>query len=153
MVEESYNNSDTELKQGLNQKKVKLNETLEIVDGKKCKRTYRIGTSTGNCAVHLANNHGITEQVKQEVNTNSESSRTPIPTEKTAKYLRHVIADVSTPNLAEKVDQDSKKDSQQLSKIMLTNDELDLPRDLIPILGPFEKKPDILEPESESKSR
>ncbi len=27
MVEESYNNSDTELEQGSNQKKVKLNET------------------------------------------------------------------------------------------------------------------------------
>ncbi|CAI2191599.1 20524_t:CDS:2 [Funneliformis geosporum] len=133
MVEESYNNSDTELKQGLNQKKVKLNETCRgnkvRIDGKKCKRTYRIGTSTGNCAVHLANNHGITEQVKQEVNT-----------VKLKRYIHILEA-----NLAEKVDQDSKKDSQQLSKIMLTNDELDLPRDLIPILGPFEKKPDILE--------
>ncbi|CAI2171030.1 7242_t:CDS:2 [Funneliformis geosporum] len=102
MVEESYNNNG--VRYAVYQ--------VEIVDGKKCERTYRIGISTGNCAVYLANNHEITEQVKQEVNTNSESSRTPIPTEKTAKYLRHIIADVSIPNLAEKVDQNSKKDPQ-----------------------------------------
>ncbi len=76
--------------------------------------------------------------------------------------MRHVIADVPTrwnssylawcqllelkgyirtleANLAEEVDQDSKKDSQWLSKIMLTNDEWDLLRDLILILGPFEE--------------
>ena len=97
MVEESYNNSDTELEQGSNQKKVKLNEThgeskvrswiwkyfksnykdgvryavcqVEIVNGKKCEKTYKTSTSTSNCTTHLANNYGITERVEQEVNT------------------------------------------------------------------------------------
>ncbi|EXX77472.1 hypothetical protein RirG_023430 [Rhizophagus irregularis DAOM 197198w] len=77
---------------------------------------------------------------KQFIQLNSNSfSRTPIDAGKTAKYLRHVIADVPTPNLAEETDQDSKKDSQRLTKVMLTNDEWDLLCDLIPILGPFEE--------------
>ncbi|CAG8684499.1 10979_t:CDS:2, partial [Scutellospora calospora] len=42
-------------------------------------------------------------------------------------------------NLAEDNNQDSKKDSQQLTKIMLTNDEWNLLRNLIPVLGPFEE--------------
>ncbi|RIB12269.1 hypothetical protein C2G38_2201114 [Gigaspora rosea] len=77
-------------------------------------------------------------------------------------YLRHVIADVPThwnssylawcrllelkeyicileANLAENNNRDIKKDFQQLFKIMLTNDEWDLLRDLIPVLGPFEE--------------
>jgi len=49
-------------------------------------------------------------------------------------YIRTLEA-----NLAEETDQDSKKDSQRLTKIMLTNDEWDLLRDLIPILGLFEE--------------
>ncbi|CAG8766961.1 20754_t:CDS:2, partial [Cetraspora pellucida] len=75
---------------------------------------------------------------------------------------KHVIADVSThwnssylawcrllelkgyirileTNLAKDSNQDSKKDSQQLTKIMLTNDEWDLLCNLIPVLGPFEE--------------
>ncbi|CAI2197822.1 11660_t:CDS:1, partial [Funneliformis geosporum] len=47
-------------------------------------------------------------------------------------------------NLVEEVDQDSKKDSQWLSKIILTNNEY-LLRDLIPILEPFEKTTKYLE--------
>ena len=42
-------------------------------------------------------------------------------------------------NLAEETDQDFRKDSRRLTKIMLTNDEWDLLHDLIPILGPFEE--------------
>ncbi|CAI2191199.1 13012_t:CDS:2, partial [Funneliformis geosporum] len=41
---------------------------VEIVDGKKCKKTYKTDTTTGNCAIHLTNNYRITEQAKQEVN-------------------------------------------------------------------------------------
>ncbi|CAB5336226.1 unnamed protein product [Rhizophagus irregularis] len=100
---------------------------------------------------------------KQFIQPNSNSSsRTPIDAGKIAKYLRYVIADVLThwnssylawcrllelkgyictleANLAEETDQDSKKDSQRLTKVMLTNDEWDLLRDLISILGPFEE--------------
>ncbi|PKB92434.1 hypothetical protein RhiirA5_444702, partial [Rhizophagus irregularis] len=100
---------------------------------------------------------------KQFIQPNSNSSsRTPIDARKMAKYLRHVIADVPIrwnssylawcrllelkgyirtleANLAKETDQDSKKDSQRLTKVMLTNDEWDLLRDLIPILGPFEE--------------
>ncbi|RGB27473.1 hypothetical protein C1646_673949 [Rhizophagus diaphanus] len=87
---------------------------------------------------------------------------------KIAKYLRHVIADVPTrwnssylawcrllelkgyirtleANLAEETDQDSKKDSQRLTKVMLTNDEWNLLHDLILILGPFEEVTQYLE--------
>ncbi|CAG8832699.1 31306_t:CDS:2, partial [Gigaspora margarita] len=42
-------------------------------------------------------------------------------------------------NLAENNNRDSKKDFQQLNRIMLTNDEWDLLRDLIPVLGSFEE--------------
>ncbi|CAG8482785.1 14793_t:CDS:2 [Cetraspora pellucida] len=81
---------------------------------------------------------------------------------KTSKYLRHIIADVSTRwnssylawchllelekyirilevELAEDMSHDFKKDSQYLTKIMLTNNEWALLRDLIPILGLFEE--------------
>ncbi|CAG8707037.1 4288_t:CDS:2, partial [Racocetra persica] len=81
---------------------------------------------------------------------------------KTSTYLRHVIADVPTRwnssylawcrllelekyirvlevELAKDTSPDSKKDSQHLTKIMLTKDEWDLLRDLIPVLGPFEE--------------
>jgi hypothetical protein len=96
MDEESYSNSDTELEQGSSQKKIKLNETrggskirswiwkyfepivkegtrhavcqVEIVNGKKCEKTYKIGTSTSNCATHLENVHEISEQLEQEAN-------------------------------------------------------------------------------------
>ncbi|PKY32509.1 hypothetical protein RhiirB3_475547 [Rhizophagus irregularis] len=67
---------------------------------------------------------------------------------KIAKYLRHIIADVPLEfqvstfkaNLAEETDQDSKKDSQRLTKVMLINDEWDLLHDLISILGPTTEK-------------
>ena len=49
-------------------------------------------------------------------------------------YIRTLEA-----NLAEETDQDFRKDSRRLNKIMLTNDEWDLLQDLIPILGPFEE--------------
>ena len=49
-------------------------------------------------------------------------------------YIRTLEA-----NLSEETDQDSRKDSQRLTKIMLTNNEWNLLRDLIPILGPFEE--------------
>lgn len=35
---------------------------IETMKGKKCMKTYKTGTSTSNCAVHLANAHGITEE-------------------------------------------------------------------------------------------
>ncbi|RIA92669.1 hypothetical protein C1645_820411 [Glomus cerebriforme] len=101
---------------------------------------------------------------KQFIQHNSNSSsRTPIDVGKTAKYLRHVIADVLIhwnssylawcqllelkgyihtleANLAEEINQDSKKDSQRLTKVILTNDKWDLHCNLIPILEPFEEE-------------
>src|SRR5277367_6300430 len=46
--------------------------------------------------------------------------------------------------LATKNDLDSKKDYSRLSSIMLTSDEWDLIRDLIPILKPFAEATEIL---------
>jgi hypothetical protein len=92
-VEEPHNdNSDTELGQP-NHKKVKLNETrggskvrswiwkyfepgfkegvryavcqVEVIVGKKCEKTYKVGTSTSNCSEHLANIHGITKEQEE----------------------------------------------------------------------------------------
>ncbi|CAB5325643.1 unnamed protein product [Rhizophagus irregularis] len=79
---------------------------------------------------------------KQFIQPNSNSSsRTPICQLLELKgYIRTLEA-----NLAEETDQDSKKDSQRLTKVMLTNDEWDLLRDLIFILGPFEETTGILE--------
>ncbi|CAG8780206.1 28544_t:CDS:1, partial [Racocetra persica] len=81
---------------------------------------------------------------------------------KTSTYLRHVIADVPTRwnssylawcrllelekyillleiELAKDTNPDSNKDAKYLTKIMLTKDEWELLRNLIPILGPFEE--------------
>jgi hypothetical protein len=41
---------------------------IEIVKGKKCMKTYKTGTSTSNCAIHLANIHGITEKQVSIIN-------------------------------------------------------------------------------------
>ncbi|CAG8743655.1 895_t:CDS:2, partial [Funneliformis mosseae] len=62
-VEEPYNdNSDTELEQ-LNYKKGIRYAVcqVEVIVGKKCEKTYKVGTSTSNCFEHLANIHGITK--------------------------------------------------------------------------------------------
>ncbi|CAB5386756.1 unnamed protein product [Rhizophagus irregularis] len=95
-VEGTHDNSDTEIEQP-NQKKIKLNERrggskvrswiwkyfepnfkegvryavckVEVVVGKECGKTYKIGTSTSNCSDHLANIHGITQE-QEEANVN-----------------------------------------------------------------------------------
>ena len=35
------------------------------IAGEKCKKTYKIGTSTSNCSDHLANIHGITKEQEE----------------------------------------------------------------------------------------
>ncbi|CAI2184604.1 15552_t:CDS:2, partial [Funneliformis geosporum] len=102
---------------------------VEIVDGKKCEKTC---TFIGNYAIHLANNHRITKQTEQKVN--------PCRLLELKDYIRILEA-----NLAEKVDQNSKKDSQQLSKIMLTNNEYIMK----PLIAEIIKN---LKPESESNT-
>ncbi|CAB4401434.1 unnamed protein product [Rhizophagus irregularis] len=95
-VEGTHDNSDTEIEQP-NQKRIKLNERregskvrswiwkyfepnfkegvryavckVEVVVGKECGKTYKIGTSTSNCSDHLANIHGITQE-QEEANVN-----------------------------------------------------------------------------------
>lgn len=93
-VEEPYNdNSNTKPAEQPNHKKVKLNETrggskvrswiwkyfepffkeevryakcqVEVTVGKKCEKTYKVGTSTSNCSEHLANIHGITKEQEE----------------------------------------------------------------------------------------
>ncbi|CAI2184567.1 9375_t:CDS:2 [Funneliformis geosporum] len=100
MVEETYNNSDTELKQDSNQKKIKLKKPVEKV---------KLEVGFGNI-LNLTIKIEITKQTEQKVN--------PCRLLELKDYIRILEA-----NLAEKVDQNSKKDSQQLSKIMLTNNE------------------------------
>ncbi|CAG8749095.1 8859_t:CDS:1, partial [Funneliformis mosseae] len=92
-VEEPHNdNSDTELEQP-NHKKIKLNETrggskvrswiwkyfkpgfkegvryavcqVEVIIGKKCEKTYKVGISISNCSEHLANIHRITKEQEE----------------------------------------------------------------------------------------
>ena len=91
-VEGTHDNSDTEIEQP-NQKRIKLNERrggskvrswiwkyfepsfkegvryavckVEVVAGKECGKTYKIGTSTSNCSDHLANIHGITQEQEE----------------------------------------------------------------------------------------
>ncbi|CAG8739176.1 17314_t:CDS:2, partial [Gigaspora margarita] len=104
--------------------------------------------------VHIAYNHTFKSIMEKDA-------------KKTSTYLRHVIADVSTRwnssylawcrllelekyirilevELTNDINPDSKKDSQYLTKIMLTNDEWGLLCNLIPVLGPFEEATDTL---------
>ncbi|PKC65198.1 hypothetical protein RhiirA1_461344 [Rhizophagus irregularis] len=107
------------------------------------------------CTVHtlqlVVKKEHLEKIQKQFIQPNSNSSsKTSIMQKKIAKYLRHIIADVPLEfqvstfkaNLAEETDQDSKKDSQRLTKVMLINDEWDLLHDLISILGPTTENED-----------
>ncbi|CAG8681972.1 6639_t:CDS:2 [Funneliformis caledonium] len=81
-VEQPHNNnSNTELEQLNHKKEVRYAVCqVEVIVGKKCEKTYKVGTSTSNCFEHLANIHGITKE-QEEANVDSgQSSRPPILT-------------------------------------------------------------------------
>ncbi|CAG8472962.1 1743_t:CDS:2 [Racocetra fulgida] len=84
---------------------------VETVKGKKCGEKYK--NSTSNCSRHLSNVHGITENQLE-------------------KYIRVLEVELAK-------DANLDKDSKYLTKIMLTKDEWDLLRNLIPVLGLFEE--------------